>query len=394
MSDYRIERVETIVVGGSQAGLAVGYHLARRGRSFVILDAHRRVGDAWRTRWDSLRLFTPAAFDGLPGMRFPASRTHFPAKDEMADYLEDYARRFELPVRTGVRVDAVARNERGFLVASDDLRFEADNVVVAMSSYGTPRVPEFAAELDPALVQVHSAAYRNLSQLQDGGVLIVGAGNSGADIAMEVAQCHTTMISGRDVGHLPFPFNRLTAALVFPVVRFVLHHVLKASTSVGAKKKEYLAAGHALPLARVKPKDLAAAGVERTARTVGVEDGLPLLEDGRVVDVRNVIWCTGFRPDFSWIDLPCFGEDGEPAHHRGVVDGEPGLYFVGLNFLHSASSAQVNGLGRDARYVVDHIDRFRSNGAAAGGSVPTSVDEHERMVGLGGRSAENPGLSS
>jgi len=386
MTDYQIERVDTIVVGGSQAGLAVGYHLARRGRSFVILDAHRRIGDAWRTRWDSLRLFTPAAYDALPGMPFPASRTYFPTKDEMADYLEDYARRFELPVRTGVRVDAVARNGHRFLVASDDLRFEADNVVVATSSYGTPRVPEFATELDPALVQVHSAAYRGPSQLQHGDVLIVGAGNSGADIAIEVARSHTTLLSGRDVGHLPFPFNRLTAALVFPVVRFVFHRVLRASTSVGAKKKEYLAAGHALPLARVKPKDLAAAGVERTPRTVGVKEGLPLLEDGRVVDVRNVIWCTGFRPDFSWIDLPCFGEDGEPAHCRGVVDDEPGLYFVGLHFLHSASSSQVNGIGRDARHVVDHIAQVRSNGAASGSTATTAVTEQDRMVGLTGRS--------
>jgi putative flavoprotein involved in K+ transport len=189
---YRIERIETIVVGAGQAGLAVGYHLARRGLPFVILDAHPRIGDAWRTRWDSLRLFTPAGYDGLPGMRFPAPRTHYPTKDEMADYLEAYASRFELPVRTGVRVDALARRDDRFLVAAGDLRFDADNVVVAMSSDLTPWTPPFASQLDARVVQLHSYDYRNPSQLQDGDVLIVGAGNSGADIAIEITKGHPT----------------------------------------------------------------------------------------------------------------------------------------------------------------------------------------------------------
>jgi putative flavoprotein involved in K+ transport len=193
MSRYDIERIDTIVVGGGQSGLAVGYHLARRGLPFLILDAHHRIGDAWRTGWDSLRLFTPAGYDGLPGMPFPAPRTTYPTKDEMADYLEDYAKRFELPVRTGVRVDALARNGDGFVVAANDLRFQADNVVVAMSSELRPWTPEFAAHLDPRLTQLHSHDYRHPAQLQDGDVLIVGAGNSGADIAMEVVQGHTTL---------------------------------------------------------------------------------------------------------------------------------------------------------------------------------------------------------
>jgi putative flavoprotein involved in K+ transport len=355
MSRYEIERIETIVVGGGQSGLAVGYHLARRGCSFVILDAHHRVGDAWRTRWESLRLFTPAGYDGLPGMRFPAPRTSYPTKDEMADYLEAYARHFELPVRTGIRVDALARNGDGFVVAAGDLRFEADNVVVAMSSDLRPWTPAFAAQLDPRLVQLHSHGYRGPAQLQDGGVLIVGAGNSGADIAMEVAQQHTTLLSGRDVGHVPIPINRITAATAYHAVRFGFHHVLKANTRRGRELKRNLAEGHGLPLVRVKPKHLARAGVRRVPRTVGVQDGLPLLEDGRVADVTNVIWCTGFRPDFSWIDLAIFDENGEPRHARGIVDVEPGLFFVGLGFLYAASSGQINGVGRDACHVVNDI---------------------------------------
>jgi putative flavoprotein involved in K+ transport len=356
MSRYEAERFDTIVIGGGQSGLAVGYHLARRGLPFVILDAHPRVGDAWRTRWESLRLFTPAGYDGLPGMRFPAPRTSYPTKDEMADYVETYALRFELPVRTGVRVDALARSgDDSFLVAAGELRFEARNVVVAMSSEVKPWIPAFASELDPHIRQLHSDEYRNPSQLPDGDVLIVGAGNSGADIAMDVAQEHTTLLSGRDVGHIPFPINRFTAGTGYHVVRFGFHHVMKADTKRGREMKRYLAEGHGLPLVRVKPKHLARAGVQRVPRTVGTKDGLPVLDDDRVLDVATVIWCTGFRPDFAWIDLPLFDEADEPPHCRGVVQDQPGLYFVGLDFLYAASSGQINGVGRDAAHVVEQL---------------------------------------
>src|SRR5579884_417399 len=176
------ERIQTIVIGGGQAGLSVGYHLARRGLPFVILDANERIGDSWRKRWDSLRLFTPARYDGLAGMPFPAPAFTFVTKDEMADYLEAYAARFALPVRTGVRVDRLSRHGDRFDVTAGGLRFEAENVVVAMSNYQQPRVPPFAHELDPGISQLHSSEYRNPSQLRDGSVLIVGAGNSGAEI--------------------------------------------------------------------------------------------------------------------------------------------------------------------------------------------------------------------
>ena len=321
MIGREVTRIQTVVIGGGQSGLAVGYHLARRELPFVILDAHDHIGDAWRTRWDSLRLFTPAGYDGLPGMSFGGPRSAYPTKDEMADYLQRYAERFALPVFTGVSVDAVARRDDGFAVMAGDLHLEADNVVVAMSSGRKPRIPEFAASLDPRLVQIHSHDYRRPAQLVDGPVLIVGAGNSGADIAMEVAARHATLLSGRDVGHIPIPINRFTAATVYHVVRFGFHHVLKADSRRGRTLKRELADGHGLPLVRVKPRHLIETGVERVPRTVGVHDGLPLLEDGRVCEVDNVIWCTGFRADFSWIDLPIFGHDREPRHERGVVAG-------------------------------------------------------------------------
>src|SRR5262245_35881833 len=183
--EHSLNAFHTVVIGGGQAGLSVGYYLARQGRPFVILDANKRVGDAWRQRWDSLHLFTPAVFDSLVGMKFPAPPFSFPTKDEMADYLEAYARRFQLPVRTGIRVDRLSRVGTRYLVEAGPHRFEADHVVVAMSSYQIPRTPAFGKDLRPDILQMHSSAYRNPAQLKPGGVLLVGAGNSGAEIAIE-----------------------------------------------------------------------------------------------------------------------------------------------------------------------------------------------------------------
>lgn len=197
------ERVSTIVIGGGQAGLTVAYHLAKRGLPFVLLDAGARAGDAWRNRWDSLRLFTPARYTGLPGLRFPAKADAFPTKDQMADYLELYASHFELPVRTGVKVDHLTRQGERFVVSAGSLRFESDQVVVAMANYQTPRIPRFAADLNPEITQLHSHDYRNPAQLQPGAVLIVGAGNSGADIAIEVAQASASSGALRASSNLP-----------------------------------------------------------------------------------------------------------------------------------------------------------------------------------------------
>lgn len=346
---------DTIVIGGGQAGLATGYYLKQHKQDFVILDENERTGDSWRKRWDSLRLFTPARFDGLPGMPYPASAYVFPAKDEMADYLQAYAARFKLPVQTGVCVDRLWRNNDRYMIAAGDLRFEANHVVVAMSNWQKPRVPAFARELDPGIVQLHSSEYRNPSQLRDGDVLIVGAGNSGAEIALDVARDHRVWLSGRDNGHFPFQIGGFAYRLFIAslVGRGLFHYLLTLKTPIGRKARTKLLS-HGQPLIRVKPRDLVAAGVQRLPRTTSVRGGLPVLEDGQVLDVANIIWCTGFHPGFSWIDLPRFGEQG-PLHERGVATGEPGLYFVGLSFLFAASSSMVHGVGRDAEYVAKAI---------------------------------------
>jgi len=349
------ERIQTVVIGAGQAGLATGYHLSRRGLPFVILDANERVGDQWRRRWDSLRLFTPAGYDGIPGLPFPERRHVFPTKDEMGDYLESYARHFHLPVRNGVRVDRLWREGDRFLISSGDRRIEAENVVVAMANYQQPKVPPFASELDPSIVQFHSIDYRSPSQLKEGPVLLVGAGNSGSEIAMELSRSHPVWMSGRDTGHIPFRIDSFLARkiLVRLVLRGLFYRVFTTSTPIGRKVRPKVLHGGG-PLIRVKPRDLQAAGVQRVPRTVGVSDGKPVLEDGRVLDVANVIWCTGFHPGFSWIDIPVFGEH-EPVHRRGVVESAPGLYFVGLDFLYAFSSTMIHGVGRDADYVVKEL---------------------------------------
>lgn len=351
------ERVETVVVGGGQAGLSVAYHLARAGRPFVILDASDRIGDAWRNRWDSLRAFTPARYNSLPGMPFPAPAHSFPTKDEIADYLEAYAARFELPVQTGVRVDGLSKFDGRFVLTAGDRRLEAQNVVVAMSSYRRSLVPLFAAELDPGVIQLHSEEYRNPSQLRDGKTLVVGAHDSGCEIALDIAARQPTLLSGRDTGHVPFRVDSVIGRFVgVPLVMFMFHRVLALNTPIGRRMrpKALQILHHAGPVVRVKPKDIAAAGIERVPRVVGVRDGHPVLEDERKLEVTNVIWCTGYHHDFPWIDLPIFEEEG-PMHDRGVVASEPGLYFVGLWFLYAGSSALLRGVGRDAERIVRAI---------------------------------------
>jgi putative flavoprotein involved in K+ transport len=291
----------------------------------------------------------------------------------MADYLAAYADRFELPVRTGVRVDRLAREQNRFTAYAGDRRFEAENVIVAMASYQEPWVPDFAEAVDPGILQMHSAEYRNPRQLRDGPVLLVGAGNSSSEIAIEVATHHEVSMSGRDTGQLPFRIGGLPARVAFVplVLRVLFHRVLTVSTPIGRKVRPKMLQ-HGGPLIRVRGKELERAGVTRVPRTIGVRDGMPLLEDGRTLEPANVIWCTGFRPGFHWIDLPIHGR-WEPRHRSGIVPDAPGLYFVGLHFLHAMSSTMIHGVGRDAARVVDHIARRRPGQGAHDGNQKREV---------------------
>ena len=349
------QQLGTVVIGGSQAGLAIGYFLKKRSLPFVILDENERIGNAWRKRWDALRLFTPARYNGLPGMPFPRRPWAYPTKDEIAGYLEAYARAFELPVRTGVKVDRLAKTGDRFEVKCGQQTLFAENVVVATGAFNNTRVPSFARELDERIVQLHSKDYRNPSQIQAGGVLVVGAGNSGAEIAMELAPHHQTWLSGPDTGQEPARAGTRLDHLLTPMMWFVATR-LTVKTALGRRLRDhFLDPPRGIPLGRVRRKDFAPAGIKRVPRTTGVNNGYPLLEDGTVLTVSNVIWCTGFRPDYHWIDLSLPTHNGLPIHDRGIVESCPGLYFIGLLFLYSLSSALVGGVGRDAEHIVDHI---------------------------------------
>ncbi|MGQ0608585.1 MAG: flavin-containing monooxygenase [Chloroflexota bacterium] len=366
-SQHDGERYEAVIIGAGQAGLAAGYHLKRRGMNFVVLDGNSRVGDNWRTRYDSLRLYSPAKYDGLPGMPFPLPRNAFPTGQQMADYLEAYARHAELPVRTGVAVDGLAVADGldgGFVISADGRRIEADQVVVATGPFRRPHVPDFASEIDPDIRQIHSADYRSLDQLRDGPVLVVGVSHSGADLAMEAAAGHHTFLSGKSHGQLPFSVDSRRGRIAWPVMRFVASNILTLRTPIGRKMAPKVRNGGG-PLLRARRADLLGAGVEWfDARTVGVRDGKPMLADGRVLDVATIIWCTGFRPDYDWIRPSIVGDDGWPMQHRGVATSMPGLYFLGLPFLSGFTSMLILGAGRDAAYVADRVASRASHAGA------------------------------
>ena len=383
-TEPRRKHFDVIVVGGGQAGLSVGYHLKKLGLNFVILDASARIGDAWRKRWDSLRLFTPARYNGLDGMPFPASPHAFPTKDEMADYLERYAAHFQLPVMNGVRVDRLSREGDRYLVTAGALEFEAAHVVVAMASYQGRKVPGFAKELSPEIVQLHSSDYKGLSQLKPGGVLLVGAANSGAEIAIEtVTGGHPTWISGRDPGQVPFPIAKLWVHFfILPLLfRVVFHRILTVNTPMGRKMRAKMLTGGS-PRIRQRRTDLVQAGVQWVDRTAGAKDGRPVLADGRTLDVQNVIWCTGYDNGLRWIDLPVFESNGEPRHQSGLVESEPGLYFVGQHFQHAMSSTMIHGVGRDASRMVGTIkERCAKRRVARSSITVPTVPEGSHATG-------------
>ena len=355
MSETRPVRVHTAIVGGGQAGLIMGYHLRQLGDHVVILDALRRVGDSWRQRYDSLRLFSTPRYASLPGWRIPVSGC--PTRDEMADYLEAYALRFELPVRSGVTVLRVARTEdgSGFSVETTAGTYVADRVIVAVGAHRRPLLPEFASQLDPAIRQLHSLAYRGPGQLAPGGVLVVGAANSGTDLALEsAASGHETWIAGRHPGQVPIDIDSPRAARTIPIVMFVLRRVLTRDTPWG--RRAYAKAdGHGVNLVRNKVEDLEEAGVTRLGRITQVVDGRPGTADGVFPDVGTVLWCTGSGPDFGFLDVPgALDAQGHAVHRRGLspVDG---LGFLGLDFQYSAASSTIQGLTQDAVHLRRHL---------------------------------------
>ena len=299
--------------------------------------------------------------DNLPGMPFPAPRHSFPTGRDMADYLEAYVERHGIDVLPHTSVRGVHRlGDGSYRVDCGSRQINATNVVVATGGEHHAQVPEISADLDPGIRQLHSSGYHDPSQLLPGGVLVVGAGQSGADLALEAARAgHETWLSGRITGEVPFELGSRKSRVTLPVLFFLAHHVLTTRTPIGRKVQPTIRAGGA-PLVRVKSRDLEAAGVHLVpSRTTGSVEGRPQLEDGTVMDVQNVLWCTGFRQDFEFIHPSVTREDGWPADQGGVVPESPGLFFVGLLFQRGFYSMLIGGAGRDAKYIARRIRRRR-----------------------------------
>jgi putative flavoprotein involved in K+ transport len=351
-----MEQVPTVVVGGGQAGLTMAYHLRRIGEEFVVLDADARTGDSWRQRWDSLRLFSLPRYSSLPGR--PMRQPGFPTHDQMADYLEDYANHFGFPIRHRTRVLRLTRRGDHFSLQTDAGPLTADRVVVATGGERGPYRPGFAERLEPRIRQLHSADFRRPEQLA-GEVLVVGAGNSGVDIALQAAAAgHPTVIAGRHPGQVPFDVDKPTSRLAIAMVMFAFRHILTLSTPPGRAMAAKVD-GHGVMLVRYKLADLEHAGVRQVGRVADVVGGRPVLADGEVLTPDTVVWCTGFRPDHSWIDLPIFDETGRVQHRRGVVTAEPGLYLLGMPFQYAVASATIQGLDRDARHLLADLRSHR-----------------------------------
>ena len=346
-----MDRHEVIVIGGGQAGLAVGYHLAQQGRRFAILDAGDRLAAAWRARWDSLTLFTPARYDGLPGRPFPGDPDHYPSRDEVVEYLVGYARDFELPVQLDTRVVGVQVRDGGYHVETGGRAYQADQVVIATGPFQTPRVPAMAQHLAADIHQLHSADYRQPDEIPAGPVLVVGGGNTGFQIAHELAATHDVHLAiGTRQPPLP---QRILGRDLFTVLTGTGLMAKSVDTRLGRRLSGRDA------LIGSSPRAIRRRGVHLRPRAVSGAGSTVTFADGSALAPRTVIWATGFGVDHSYVDVPVFGHDGAVQHRRGVT-AAPGLYFLGMPWQHTRGSALLGFVKDDAQYVADQISKFRA----------------------------------
>jgi putative flavoprotein involved in K+ transport len=335
---------DVVVIGGGQAGLAVGHFLAGQGRDFTILEAADAPAAAWRERWDSLRLFTPARYDSLPGKPFPGDPDGYPARDDVVAYLTDYAR--DLPVELGSRVRGLGRSATGYRVDLADRAYEAAQVVVATGPFQTPRIPALAGRLAPGVQQLHSAAYRTPEQIPAGPVLIVGGGNTGYQIAEELALTHEVHLA---VGSRQQPLpQRLLGRDIFRYLDAVGALTKSVDTRVGRRMKG------SETLIGSSPRRARRQGIRLRPRATGANGSTVAFADGSELAVTTVIWATGFAVDHSWIHAPVFGAGGALLQRRGVTPSA-GLYFLGLPWMHSRGSALLGWVKDDAAYVAERI---------------------------------------
>jgi putative flavoprotein involved in K+ transport len=354
--------LDVLVIGGSQSGLAIAWHLQRQGLDFVVLEAGPEVGHVWRSRWDTLKLFTPSQYDALPGMAFPAPADTYPTKDPVADYLQAYATAFDLPVQLNAGVTRLSKTDDGFEVQTADNTFRARQVVVATGPFQVPFVPPPAAKLDPSVTQVHSADYRNPQALPEGPVLVVGGGNSGFQIAEELAATRQVDLSIATT--YPMLPQRLAGRdLFWWLIRLRLMRVT-ASSRLGRR-----VSGRGEFVIGTNRRRLERKGVRFRPRLVDAEGRTARFADHSLLeDVGVVVWATGYRPNYAWIHIPGVVREGHVVHRRGVTE-VPGLYFLGLSWQHTRGSALLGFVNDDAAFLADRIVTQHRAAASASASV-------------------------
>ena len=362
-------QVEVAVIGAGQAGLAIGYELGRLNRKFVILEAAAGVGSAWRTRWDSLVLFTPRRYDSLPGLDFPGDPDGYPARDEVVAYLEQYATTFELPIELDSTVRSLTRSGSGFELELDDRRIEADQVVVATGPFQAPRVPPLADELANDVFQTHSTRYRGPSDVREGRVLVVGGGNTGYQIARELSATHSVQLA---IGsrQTPLPQRMLGRDLFWWLTKLGLLEK-SAESRLGRRAR------HRETLIGSSPRELRKHGVELKPRAVAASGRTVSFADGTGTEVDAVIWATGHRSDYSWLRLPVLEDRGDVRHRRGVTD-VAGLYFLGLSWQHTRGSALLGWVEDDAAFITRAIE---NGGVVADETNGRALERGERSSG-------------
>ena len=351
------ERVDVAVIGAGQAGLAIGYFLARQARRFVILEAADAIGAAWHARWDSLVLFTSRRYSALAGLAFPGDPDGYPGRDDVIAYLEKYAATFSLPVALENEVRSLSPNDGTFVLELDDRRIVADQVVVATGPFQVSNVPEFAGRLAPDVFQTHSTGYKRPGDVPPGTVLVVGGGNTGFQIAKELSATHDVHVAvgsrqkplpqrllGRDL----FWWLTKTGLLKKTVDSRIGRRLRSKDTLIGSSPRE-LKGRYGV---QMRPRAIAAGG-----RTVGFTDGSEL-------DVDAVVWATGYRSDYAWAKVPAFDEEGRVRHRRGVTD-VPSLYFLGLSWQHTRGSALIGWVKEDAEFISGQIENAAARQAEA-----------------------------
>lgn len=344
------ENWNTVIIGGGQAGLASGYFLKGMSEDFVILDAQERPGDSWRGRWDSLHTFTPAWLNGLPGMEFPGPRAAFPSKDQVADFLASYKTTYQLPVVYHSKVTGLNKTATGFEIKIKDKTLYANNIIVATGSYAIPKTPVIAKKLSPEINQLHSSAYKSPLLLPEGDTLVVGAGTSGLQIAMDLlSQERKVYFAGKPPFRIPdFVFKYFEKQFVWFAT-----NILNSGTPIGRKAGYSLRTkGKAAPLINISAEQVEKSGAIHLPRLQNVREGWPVTDDDKRIRAKNIIWATGFLPDYSWINIPgILDNNGYPLAKRGVSTSQTGLFFVGSLFQYGLTSTWIAGVGRDAEFI-------------------------------------------